>query len=179
MELKETKTYANLLAAFAGESQAKTKYEIFAQKARTEGYEQIGQIFDETSDNEKAHARVWLEYIMGNSIPSTLENLKDAAAGEHYEWTQMYQEFAEQARKDGFKDIAAKMELIAKVERDHDNRYTQLVQNLETGEVFKRVGPQKWICLNCGFVYEGPTAPEKCPICAYPQSFFQIKAENY
>ena len=174
MELKESRTYANLMSAFAGESQARVKYGIYGEKAREEGYQQIGDIFDETSHNEKAHAELWLKYIHGGSIPSTLPNLQNGVDGEHFEWSQMYKEFAEVAKQEGFPQIALSFEQVAKVEAAHEKRYQALVNDVNGNQVFKKVTSQTWICRNCGFVLEGVEGPPQCPLCKYPQAFFEV-----
>jgi len=179
MDFKQSRTYANLLAAYAGEAQARVKYNIYAEKARKEGYQQVGDIFDETSHNERAHAEKWLEYIYEGAIPSTLPNLQDGARGEHYEWSEMYKQFAQEARDEGYPKIAASFELVAKVEKDHENRYNALVGNMQNQQVFKKVTAQKWICRNCGHIHEGAEAPGVCPLCSYPQAFFEVKTDNY
>lgn len=177
MNLKGSKTEANILAAFAGESQARNKYTYFAGVAKKEGYEQIAGVFLETADNEKEHAKRLLKLVGG--IGSTADNLKAAAQGENYEWTSMYKEFAQTAREEGFNDIAVVFEAIAKAETEHEERFQKLLQNLENGTVFKKAQAVTWRCRNCGYVHEGAAAPEKCPACAHPQSFFEVKAENY
>lgn len=180
MNLKGSKTEANLLAAFAGESQARNKYTYYASVAKKEGYEQIASIFEETANNEKEHAKLWFKYLNGGQIPSTNENLKDAANGENYEWTEMYKEFAATAREEGFEEIANTMELIAKVEKDHEERYRKLIQNMANSKVFEKDNNQAiWICRNCGHVHVGSKAPETCPACKHPQAYFEIKSENY
>lgn len=178
MQFEGSKTQANLMAAFAGESQARNKYTFYAQKAREDGYEQIGAIFQETADNEKEHARLWFQALNGG-VPGTLENLQDAADGEHYEWNQMYKEFAATAREEGFNDIATAFDFVGKVEKEHEERYQKLRQNLEQGMVFQRDGVTLWMCRNCGYIHSGPTAPMVCPTCKKPQAFFEIKPENY
>ena len=178
-ELKGTKTEANLLAAFAGESQARNKYTYYASKAKKEGYEQIAALFLETADNEKEHAKLWFKLLHDGDVPSTPENLKDAAAGENYEWTDMYAGFAKTAREEGFDEIAAQFEGVAKIEKEHEDRYLKLVKNIEEGLVFSRDGDVIWQCQNCGHIVIGKKAPEVCPVCAHPQAYFQIKAENY
>ena len=176
--LKGTKTEANLRAAFSGESEARNKYTYFASKAKKEGYEQIAQIFTETADNEKEHAKIWFKILTGG-IGTTEENLVAAAAGEKYEWTEMYAQFAKEAEEEGFSDIAELFKGVAKIEKEHEERYNQLLQNLKKEEVFKRKTKVVWQCRNCGHIYEGTEAPEKCPVCDHPQSYFQIKPENY
>lgn len=178
-ELKGTKTEKNLQAAFAGESQAHTKYQYYASRAKKDGYVQMGDIFEETSRNEKEHAKLWFKYLHGGDIPSTEENLKDAAAGENYEWTDMYATFAREAKEEGFAEIAAKFEMVGAIEREHEARYRKLLNNIEEGIVFSRDGDCVWQCANCGHIVIGKKAPGICPVCAHPQSFFQIKAENY
>ena len=179
MELKGSKTEANLLAAFAGESQAHTKYQYYASKAKKDGYEQIAAIFQETAANEKEHAKIWFKLLHDGAVPATTENLKDAAAGENYEWTDMYAGFAKTAREEGFDHIADLFEGVAKIEKEHEERYLKLVKNLEEGLVFSRDGDVIWQCANCGHIVIGKKAPEVCPVCAHPQAYFQIKAENY
>lgn len=179
MELKGSRTEANLLAAFAGESQARNKYTFYASKARKEGYEQIAAIFEETANNEKEHAKLWLKYLKGGDIPSTNANLEDAAAGEHYEWTDMYKEFAEVAEQEGFKEIAATMRMVATVEKSHEERYRKLIQNLKEDLVFKAGEETVWVCRNCGYVHISKEAPAVCPACKHPQAYFERKAENY
>ena len=179
MELKGSKTEANLMAAFAGESQAHTKYQYYASKAKKDGYEQIAAIFQETSANEKEHAKIWFKLLHDGGVPATTENLKDAAAGENYEWTDMYAGFAKTAREEGFDHIADLFEGVAKIEKEHEERYLKLVKNLEEGLVFSRDGDVIWQCANCGHIVIGKKAPEVCPVCAHPQAYFQIKAENY
>ena len=177
-ELKGSKTEANLLTAFAGESQARNKYTYFASKARKDGYVQIAQIFEETAANEKEHAKMWFKLLNGG-IGDTLANLKAAADGENYEWTDMYAQMAKEAREEGFLDIAALFEGVAKIEKEHEERYRRLLANVEGGLVFSRDGDMIWQCSNCGHIHVGPAAPEVCPVCAHPQAYFQLKAENY
>ena len=177
MELKGSKTAANLAYAFAGESQARNKYDYFASKAKKEGFEQIAALFQETAANEKEHAKLWFKHLGG--IGTTKENLLAAAAGEHEEWTQMYKEFAEVARQEGFEAIARQFEGVAAIEKHHEERYRKLLANLESGEVWERVGENRWQCRNCGHVYIGEKAPEVCPVCFHPKAYFQVEAENY
>ena len=179
MELKGSKTEQNLMAAFAGESQARNKYTYFASKAKKEGYEQIAAIFTETADNEKEHAKIWFKLLEGGSVKSTLENLKAAAAGENYEWTDMYAEFAKVAKEEGFDDIARLFEEVGKIEKEHEERYLKLLGNIENDLVFKKGEETIWICRNCGHVTKGTNAPEKCPVCDHPQSYFEQRKENY
>ena len=177
MELKGSKTAANLAYAFAGEAQARNKYDYFASKAKKEGFEQIAALFQETAANEKEHAKLWFKHLGG--IGTTQENLLAAAAGEHEEWTQMYKEFAEVARQEGFEAIARQFEGVAAIEKHHEERYRKLLANLESGEVWERVGENRWQCRNCGHVYIGEKAPEVCPVCFHPKAYFQVEAENY
>ncbi len=179
MELKGTRTEANLMAAFAGETQARTKYSTYAAVARKEGYEQIGALFDETAENEKEHAEIWFKYLHGGEVPDTLANLKDAANGEHFEWTDMYATFAKEAKEEGFDRIASLFEMVAAIEREHEERYQKLIANMEGGLVFSREGDTIWKCRNCGHILVGKKAPELCPVCSHPKSYFEIKAENY
>lgn len=177
--LKGSKTEANLLAAFAGESQARNKYTYYASKAKKEGYEQIARLFLETADNEKEHAKIWFKLLHDGDIGSTPENLKDAAAGENYEWTEMYKTFAEEARAEGFDKIAFLFEEVAKIEKHHEERYLKLLSNVQDKKVFEKDGKVYWQCANCGYIYEGTSAPGVCPVCAHPQAFFQVLAQNY
>ena len=177
-ELKGSKTEANLMTAFAGESQARNKYTYYASKAKKDGYVQIAAIFEETANNEKEHAKMWFKLLHGG-IGDTVDNLNDAAAGENYEWTDMYAGFAKTAREEGFDHIADLFEGVAKIEKEHEERYLKLVKNLEEGLVFSRDGDVIWQCANCGHIVIGKKAPEVCPVCAHPQAYFQIKAENY
>ena len=179
MELKGTRTEANLMAAFAGETQARTKYSTYAAVARKEGYEQIGALFDETAENEKEHAEIWFKYLHGGEVPNTLANLKDAANGEHFEWTDMYATFAKEAKEEGFDRIATLFEMVAAIEREHEARYQKLIENMEGGLVFSRGGDTIWKCRNCGHILVGKKVPELCPVCSHPKSYFEIKAENY
>lgn len=179
MELKGSKTEANLMTAFAGESQARNKYTYFASKAKKEGYEQIAEIFTETANNEKEHAKIWFKLLNGGDIPTTAENLKAAAEGENYEWTDMYKEFAETAKEEGFDHIAYLFEEVAKIEKEHEERYMTLLGNVNNDLVFKKGEETVWICRNCGHVYVGEEAPKVCPVCAHPQSYFEKKANNY
>ena len=179
MELKGSKTEQNLMTAFAGESQARNKYTFYASKARKEGYEQIAAIFEETANNEREHAKMWFKALNGGAIPDTLTNLRDAANGENYEWTDMYKEFAETARAEGFDEIARLFEGVGEIERHHEERYLKLVGNIEDNLVFQRGEDKVWICRNCGHITVGPEAPSVCPVCAHPQSFMELKAENY
>ncbi|MBD5439688.1 MAG: rubrerythrin family protein [Treponema sp.] len=179
MNLKGSKTEANLQAAFAGESQARNKYTYFASKAKKEGFEQIAAIFLETAENEKEHAKMWYKFLNGGEINSTAENLKDAAAGENYEWTNMYAEFAKTAREEGFEDIAKKFEGVAKVEKEHEERYKKLLDNVTKELVFSKDGEKIWQCRNCGHICIGKEAPEVCPVCDHPKAYFQLKPENY
>ena len=179
MELKGSKTEQNLMKAFAGECQARTKYTYFASKAKKEGYEQIASIFEETANNEKEHAKIWFKELHGGEIPTTVDNLEDAANGENYEWTDMYDEFARVAEEEGFKSIAAKFKMVAEIEKHHEERYRKLLKNINDAVVFSREGECIWICRNCGHIVVGKKAPGVCPVCNHPQSFFEIKAENY
>ena len=179
MELKGSKTWTNLETAFAGESQARVKYEYYSSQAKKDGYEQIAAIFAETSANEKEHAKLWYKHLHGGKVGPTTENLKLAAEGENYEWTDMYAGFAKTAREEGFDEIAAQFEGVAKIEKEHEERYLKLVKNIEEGLVFSRDGDVIWQCQNCGHIVIGKKAPEVCPVCAHPQAYFQIKAENY
>ena len=179
MELKGSKTEQNLMTAFAGESQARNKYTFYASKARKEGYEQIAAIFEETANNEREHAKMWFKELNGGVIPDTLTNLRDAANGENYEWTDMYKEFAETARAEGFDEIARLFEGVGKIEHHHEERYLKLVGNIEDNLVFQRGEDKVWICRNCGHITVGKSAPSICPVCAHPQSFMELKAENY
>ncbi len=178
-DLKGTKTEKNLWAAFAGESQARNKYTYYASKAKKEGYEQIAAFFLETADNEKEHAKLWFKALHGGAIPSTIENLSDAAAGENYEWTDMYEKMAREAREEGFEAIARQMEGVAKIEKHHEERYRQLLANIEDGKVFEREEEKVWVCRNCGHVHVGVKAPEVCPVCAHPKSFFEMEKTNF
>ena len=177
-ELKGTKTAANLAAAFAGESQAHTKYLYYASKAKKDGYVQIAQLFEETAHNEKEHAKIWFK-LLHDGIPGTIENLKDAASGENYEWTDMYKTFAEEARAEGFDHIAKLFEGVGAIEKAHEERYRKLLENIEGDLVFSRDGDCIWQCLNCGHIVVGKKAPEVCPVCAHPKSYFQILPQNY
>ena len=179
MDLKGSQTEKNLMAAFAGESQARNKYTYFASKAKKEGYEQIAAIFEETALNEKEHAKIWFKLLNGGEIPSTLENLNAAAAGENYEWTDMYDGFAKTAKEEGFDRIAYLFEAVGKIEKEHEERYKKLIENLQDGLVFSRDGDKIWKCRNCGHIVIGKEAPAVCPVCNHPQSYFEIKAENY
>ncbi|MBO4485859.1 MAG: rubrerythrin family protein [Prevotella sp.] len=178
-ELKGTKTERNLQEAFAGESQARNKYSYWASKAKKDGYQQIAAIFEETAANEKEHAKMWFKLLEGGAIKSTPENLKAAADGENFEWTDMYDRMAREADEEGFTEIAEKFRGVAKIEREHEERYRKLLQNIEEGIVFSRDGDRIWKCRNCGHIVVGPKAPEVCPVCDHPQSFFELKAENY
>jgi rubrerythrin len=190
MEFKGSKTEKNLLAAFAGESQARTRYTFFASAARKEGYEQIAAVFEETSDNEKEHAKLFFKHLQGGMVEitaaypagvigSTAENLKDAAEGEKLEWGTLYPNFAEVAEEEGFSEVARTFRAIAKVEAYHERRYLKLLENVAKGKVFKKDKPIKWKCRNCGYVFEGSEAPEKCPVCSHPKSYFEVWCENY
>jgi rubrerythrin len=179
MEFKGYKTEANLQTAFAGESQARNKYTYFASQARKEGYEQIASIFEETADNEKEHAKLWFKYLQGGEIKSTSDNLKAAAEGENYEWTDMYATFAKIAHEEGFEEIAYKFEMVAKIEKSHEERYRKLLDNVKGGAVFIGKDVSVWKCRNCGHIVIGKYAPLKCPVCGHPQSFFELKATNY
>ena len=177
MELKGSQTEKNLWAAFAGESQARNKYTYYASKAKKDGFEQISRIFTETADNEKEHAKIWFKLVAG--IGDTKDNLKDAAAGEHDEWTSMYPGFAKTAHEEGFEKIAKLFEGVAKIEKEHEERYQLLLKNIEEDKVFKKSEKIIWQCLNCGYVCEADKTPEVCPVCAHPQSYFQQVAKNY
>lgn len=179
MGFEQSQTYKNLMSAFDGESKASTKYRIYAMKAREDGYEQIGNIFDETAGNEREHAEIWMKLLHGGEIPPTLENLKEAVIGEHYEWTKMYRDYANTARKEGYTQIADLFEGVAKIENHHDGRYEKLIRNIETDTVFCKPEEYVWICLNCGNLIWGECAPEICPVCRYPQGYYQLYCENY
>lgn len=179
MELKGSKTEENLLKAFAGESEARNKYTFYASKAKKEGYEQIAAIFEETASNEKEHAKIWFKELHNGDIPDTLTNLKDAAAGEHYENTEMYKEFARVAKEEGFDRISELFLKVGEIEKHHEERYMKLIGNINNNLVFEKGEEKVWICRNCGYVYVGKKVPEKCPVCSHPQSFFELKSENY
>ena len=178
MKLEGTKTQANLMTAFAGESQARNKYTYYASKAKKEGYEQIAAIFTETANNEKEHAKIWFK-LLHDGIGTTADNLKDAAAGENYEWTEMYAQFAKEAKEEGFDQIAFLFEAVAKIEKEHEERYLALSQNVDNGKVFQKDESVCWICLNCGHIHYGDKAPELCPVCAHPKAYFQTRSQNY
>lgn len=178
-KLKGSKTEQNLMTAYAGESQARNKYTYFASQAKKDGYEQVGAIFEETANNEKEHAKLWFKYLNGGKVPSTEENLKAAAEGENFEWTEMYKEFAETAKEEGFNELAYLFEAVGKIEKEHEERYLRLLQNMKDDRVFHKDGDKMWICRNCGHVYIGKDALEVCPVCKHPQSFMEVKADNY
>lgn len=177
--LKGTKTEKNLMEAFAGESQARNKYTYYASKAKKDGYEQIAAIFQETADNEKEHAKMWFKLLHDGQVPSTEENLKDASNGENFEWTNMYDRMAKEAKEEGFDHIAYLFKAVGEIEKEHEARYKKLLENIENGLVFSKDGDRIWKCRNCGHIVIGKQAPEVCPVCAHPQSYFEIKAENY
>ena len=179
MNLKGTKTEKNLLEAFAGESMARNKYTFFASKAKKDGYVQISKIFEETAANEKEHAEIWYKYLHGGKVADTETNLQDAAEGENYEWTDMYDRMAAEADAEGFHEIAEKFRQVGAIEREHEARYRKLLQNIKDGLVFSRDGDAIWQCSNCGHIVIGPQAPDECPVCNHPQSYFQLKPENY
>lgn len=179
MELKGSKTQANLFAAFAGESQARNKYTYYASKAKKEGFNQIGDFFEMTAGNEKEHAKIWFKLLHDGEIPSTESNLEDAAAGEKYEWTDMYAEFAKVAKEEGFDKIAFLFESVAKIEKEHEERYNRLLENIREGKVFSKDGKQAWVCSNCGHIHFGENAPELCPVCNHPKAYFTLRPENY
>lgn len=178
-DLKGTRTERNLRAAFAGESEARNKYSYYASRAKKDGYVQIAALFEETAANEKEHAKMWFKLLHGGAVPDTPTNLRDAADGEHYEWTDMYAQFAREAREEGFEEIAAKFELVAAVEKAHEERYRKLLDNVNRQLVFSKEGDVVWQCANCGHICIGKNAPEVCPVCDHPQSFFQVKPDNY
>ena len=179
MKLKGSKTEANLLTAFSGESQARNKYTFYASVARKEGLEQIAQIFEETAANEREHAKLWFKYLNDGQVPNTEKNLSDAASGENFEWTQMYASFADVAEQEGFTDIAKTMREVAKIESEHEKRYLKLLSNLKEESVFKKNDEVIWVCRNCGHAHIGKEAPLVCPTCKHPQAYFEIKCENY
>ncbi|MBR3066164.1 MAG: rubrerythrin family protein [Prevotella sp.] len=179
MNLKGTKTEKNLQEAFAGESMARNKYTYFASKAKKEGYVQIAAIFEETAGNEKEHAKMWYKYLNGGAVGSTVENLTAAAEGENFEWTDMYDRMAREAREEGFDEIAKKFEMVGAIEKEHEARYRKLLKNIEDKKVFSKDGDAIWQCANCGHIVIGKQAPDVCPVCDHPQAYFQVKAENY
>ena len=179
MELKGSKTEKNLMTAFAGESQARNKYDYYASQARKDGYEQIAAIFEETARNEKEHAKLWFKFLHDGNVPETLINLEDAAKGENYEWTTMYDEFAKTAKEEGFNELAYLFEAVGKIEKEHEERYLRLLKNIEDDRIFKKDGEKMWICRNCGHVYFGKEAVDICPVCKHPQSFMEVRKDNY
>ncbi|MBS4785281.1 MAG: rubrerythrin family protein [Clostridiales bacterium] len=179
MDFKESRTWANLMSAFAGESQARVKYMIYAEKAKEQGYEVIADIFRATSDNEHAHATLWLQAIHEGMIPDTLANLRDAAAGENFEWSSMYRDYAQVAREEGYTQLAAAFELVSRVEKEHEERYNALTEHLDSGTLYKRGEKKVWICRYCGHIHEGDTAPKICPLCKRAQGFFEVHSQNY
>ncbi|MCL2116453.1 MAG: rubrerythrin family protein [Methanobrevibacter sp.] len=178
-DLKGTKTEKNLMEAFAGESQARNKYTYYGSKAKKEGYEQIAAIFLETADNEKEHAKLWFKCLHDDDVPDTITNLEDAADGEHYEWTEMYAQFAKEAKEEGFDKIAYLFEGVAQVEKEHEERYRKLLANVKNNEVFKKEATSTWKCRNCGHIVEKESAPEVCPVCSHPKAYFEVRAKNY
>ncbi len=176
--LKGTKTEANLMSAFAGESMARNKYTYYASQAKKEGFVQFANIFEETANNEKEHAKIWFKQLHDGAVPTTMVNLNDAADGEHYEWTDMYDKFAKEAREEGFTKIAALFEMVGKIEKHHEERYRKLISNLEGDKVFKSSESEQWICLNCGHIHTGNNAPGMCPVCDHPQAHFEKLCEN-
>ncbi len=179
MKLDGTKTLENLKTAFAGESQARNKYTYFASKAKKDGYEQLAAIFEETANNEKEHAKIWFKYLCSGDVPSTEENLKAAAEGENYEWTEMYAGFAKTAKEEGLNELAFLFEKVASIEKEHEERYLALLKNVKDERVFKKDGDKIWVCRNCGYVYTGKNALEICPVCKHPKSFMEVKCETY
>ena len=179
LEFQKSRTYANLMAAFAGESQARNKYTFYAAEAKNQGFEQIGRLFQETADNEKEHAEIWFKQLHDNSMPATVDALKDAAEGEWYEFSDMYKQFAKEAEEEGYLEIAALFKMVGSIEKEHHERFKKLMKNVEDGIVFKRDGVRIWKCLNCGHIHVGESAPKACPVCKKPQAWFEIKAENY
>ncbi|MBE6138504.1 MAG: rubrerythrin family protein [Firmicutes bacterium] len=179
MELKGSKTEQNLMAAFAGESQARNKYSYYASRAKKDGFEQIAAIFEETANNEKEHAKMWFKLLHDGSVPETLVNLEDAANGENYEWTDMYAGFAKVAKEEGFDHISYLFDEVAKIEKEHEERYRKLLENIKGNVVFTKDAPAMWICRNCGHVHYGESAPELCPVCAHPKAYFELRKENY
>ncbi len=177
--IKGTKTEKNLLEAFAGESMARNKYTYYASKAKKDGYVQISKLFEETANNEKEHAKIWFKLLHGGSVASTIENLKDAASGENYEWTDMYENFAKEAREEGFEEIAILFDEVGKIEKHHEERYKQLLANIESGDVFNRTEDKQWECMNCGHIHTGESAPNLCPVCNHPKAYFMIQPKNY
>ena len=179
MELKGSKTEANLMTAFAGESQARNKYTYYASQARKDGYEQIAEIFEETASNEKEHAKMWFKLLHDGKVPDTVSNLKDAVSGENYEWTEMYSSFAQIARSEGFDKIAYLFEEVGKIEKEHEERYLTLLKNINDETIFEKKEEKIWICRNCGHVYVGTKALDVCPVCSHPKSYMEVKKENY
>lgn len=177
--LKGSKTEKNLMEAFAGESQARNKYTYYASKAKKEGYEQIAAIFEETAGNEKEHAKIWFKLLCGGEVPGTADNLKDAAAGENGEWTDMYKRMATEAREEGFNDIAFLFDAVGAIEKEHEERYLKLLGNIEDGSVFVKKTKSIWICRNCGYIVDAERAPQKCPVCDHPQAHFELRVINY
>lgn len=177
--LKGTKTEKNLLAAFAGEAQAHTKYQYYAEKARKDGYQQIAEIFTVTSLNEKAHAKMWFEQLHSETMPDTTRNLNDAICGENYEWVKMYSQFAKDAKDEGFENIANLFEMVGKIEKEHEERYTKLLDNIKNGEVFTKKDEETWQCIHCGHIHKGKSSPMMCPCCKHPQGYFKIDPKNY
>ncbi len=179
MKLQGSKTEKNLQTAFAGESQARNKYSYYASKAKKDGFVQIGNLFEETANNEKEHAKIWFKLLHGGKVPETITNLKDAADGENYEWTDMYASFAREAREEGFNDIATLFEGVAKIEKEHEERFRKLLSNIQGGVVFSKEKDMIWQCSNCGHIVIGKNAPELCPVCDHPQAYFQVRADNF
>ena len=179
MELKGSKTEQNLWTAFAGESQARNKYTYFASQAKKDGYVQISKIFEETANNEKEHAKLWFKYLHGGKIADTMANLEDAANGENYEWTDMYKKFAEEAKEEGFVELASMFELVGRIEKEHEERYRKLLANIKEGKVFHRENEEEWECANCGHTFKAVDALQLCPVCKHPQSYFALRAKNY